>query len=157
MTVDTTDTVNVQDGTDNTVPPIYSATENGTPATLPPRTNNPKSHPSSQPPTPPTPVHHPLLQLGCQHSPSHPGLTRRNPHPPLRVLLQTHTLHDGALYHSHAAEVILPVREEGDLFLCTLLLGNVAVNTLLGMMMVDITNGAIGFLMSTGLVRVFIL
>ena len=50
---------------------------------------------------------------------------------------------------SHAAGVLLPVMEQGNLLLCTFLLGNLTVNTLS-----DITNGTIGFLMSTGLLRV---
>jgi len=47
---------------------------------------------------------------------------------------------------SHTVGVILPMREEGNLLLCTLLLGNVAFNTLLVIMMADITNGTIVFL-----------
>ena len=58
---------------------------------------------------------------------------------------------------NHTAGVILPVREEGGISLCTLLLSNMTVNILLNIIMADITNETIGFLMSTGLVRIFIL
>jgi len=58
---------------------------------------------------------------------------------------------------SRAAGVILQVKEEGNLLLCTFLLGNVAVDKILRIMMADITNGTVRFLMSTGLVRVYIL
>jgi len=52
---------------------------------------------------------------------------------------------------SHVVGVILPVREEGGILVRTSLLRNVAVNTLLVIMMLDILNGTIGFLTSTGL------
>jgi hypothetical protein len=54
---------------------------------------------------------------------------------------------------SRAAAKILPIRKNGNLLLCTLLLGNVAVNTLLGILMADITGGTVGFISSTCLVR----
>lgn len=47
------------------------------------------------------------------------------------------------------------MRKNGNLLLCTLLLGNVAVNTLLGILMADLTSGTVGFLSSTGLIVVF--
>ena len=56
---------------------------------------------------------------------------------------------------SRAASKILPIRQNGNLLLCTLLLGNVAVNTLLGILMADITGGTVGFLTSTGLIVIF--
>lgn len=56
---------------------------------------------------------------------------------------------------SRAAAKILPVRKNGNLLLCTLLLGNVAVNTLLGILMADITGGTVGFITSTGLIVIF--
>jgi len=116
------------------------------------------------PPTPPTPVHHPLLQMRHQHPPYHPLYTHWTPRTPLRVLLQSHTFHDGidttqleiiiagdGEMLSHVVGVILPVREEGGILVRTSLLRNVAVNTLLVIMMLDILNGTIGFLTSTGL------
>jgi metal transporter CNNM len=54
-----------------------------------------------------------------------------------------------------AAGKILPVRKNGNLLLCTLLLGNVAVNTLLGILMADITGGTVGFITSTALIVIF--
>ena len=53
---------------------------------------------------------------------------------------------------AHYARAILPVRENGNLLLCTLLLGNVAVNALL---MADMTSGLVGFLGSTILIVIF--
>jgi metal transporter CNNM len=56
---------------------------------------------------------------------------------------------------SQAAGKIYPVRKNGNLLLCTLLLGNVAVNTLLGILMADITSGTVGFITSTALIVIF--
>ena len=41
---------------------------------------------------------------------------------------------------------IIPVRKNGNLLLCTLLLGNVAVNALLSIIMADFAGGLAGFL-----------
>lgn len=56
---------------------------------------------------------------------------------------------------SSAARKIYPVRKNGNLLLCTLLLGNVAVNTLLGILMADLTSGTVGFISSTALIVIF--
>jgi len=56
---------------------------------------------------------------------------------------------------SKAAAAILPVRRKANLLLCTLLLGNVAVNTLLGILLADFAGGTLGFLISTALIVIF--
>jgi len=56
---------------------------------------------------------------------------------------------------SRAAGKIYPVRKNGNLLLCTLLLGNVAVNTLLGILMADLTSGTVGFITSTAMIVIF--
>jgi metal transporter CNNM len=53
------------------------------------------------------------------------------------------------------AEAIIPIREQGNLLLCTLVLGNVAVTSLESILMADLTTGLIGFLLTTVLVVVF--
>jgi len=54
-----------------------------------------------------------------------------------------------------AAKVIYPVRKNGNLLLCTLLLGNVAVNALLSILLADKAGGAVGFITSTFLIVIF--
>ena len=56
---------------------------------------------------------------------------------------------------SNAARAIYPVRANGNRLLCTLLLGNVAVNALLSILMADISGGLIGFLVSTISIVIF--
>ena len=53
------------------------------------------------------------------------------------------------------AQDILPFRSRGNLLLCTLLFGNVAVNCLLSILMADLTSGLAGFLISTLSIVVF--
>eukprot|EP01138_Halocafeteria_seosinensis_P002799 gb/GECG01002860.1/.p1 GENE.gb/GECG01002860.1/~~gb/GECG01002860.1/.p1 ORF type:complete len:249 (+),score=17.58 gb/GECG01002860.1/:1-747(+) len=53
------------------------------------------------------------------------------------------------------ASRIWPVRQNGNLLLCTLLLGNVAVNALLSILMAGLTNGMVGFLSSTAAITIF--
>ena len=53
------------------------------------------------------------------------------------------------------ARKILPLREDGNLLLCTLLLGNVLVNSLLSVMMANLTNGFIGVALATGIITIF--
>jgi len=56
---------------------------------------------------------------------------------------------------ARAAKAIYPVRLNGNLLLCTLLLGNVGVNSLLSIFMADLSNGLVGFIVSTGVIVVF--
>ena len=53
------------------------------------------------------------------------------------------------------ATKILPVRKKGNLLLCTLLIGNVMVNTLISILTADMTSGTIGFIISTVLITAF--
>ena len=53
------------------------------------------------------------------------------------------------------ARIIQPLREDGNLLLCVLLLGNVATNSLLSILMADMTSGMVGFLTSTILIVMF--
>ncbi|ETW01996.1 hypothetical protein H310_06514 [Aphanomyces invadans] len=54
-----------------------------------------------------------------------------------------------------AAKRIAPIRRDGNLLLTTLLLGNVAVNSLLSILMADITSGFLGFIVSTIVIVLF--
>lgn len=54
-----------------------------------------------------------------------------------------------------AARAIYPVRLKGNWLLCTLLLGNVATNALLSIIMADMTSGLVGFLSSTIMIVIF--
>ena len=53
------------------------------------------------------------------------------------------------------AKRIYPVRSNGNLLLCTLLLGNVAVNSLLSIILADFAGGTVGFVISTFLIVIF--
>jgi hypothetical protein len=53
------------------------------------------------------------------------------------------------------AKKIYPIRDNGNLLLCTLLLGNVSVNALLSILLADKAGGIIGFLASTFLIVIF--
>jgi len=53
------------------------------------------------------------------------------------------------------AERILPLRKKGNLLLCTILLGNVAVNSQLAILMGDLTSGTMGLITSTAIITLF--
>jgi len=53
------------------------------------------------------------------------------------------------------ARKVLPLRRRGNLLLCTILLGNVMVNSLLSILMADIAGGGIALVSSTALIVVF--
>ena len=59
------------------------------------------------------------------------------------------------LKNARFAEKIKPVRENGNLLLCTLLLGNVAVNAALSTLTADKFGGIAGFLGSTAAITIF--
>lgn len=61
----------------------------------------------------------------------------------------------GDTNNARYAQLIQPVRAKGNLLLCTLLIGNVAVNSALSILMADISGGLIGFLISTTAITIF--
>ena len=65
---------------------------------------------------------------------------------------RTHSQDQRLIKEAKHAEIIAPVRKQGNLLLCTLLLGNVAVNSLLSIFMAQLSGGMLGFLLSTGLI-----
>ena len=53
------------------------------------------------------------------------------------------------------AKKIYPIRKHGNLLLCTLLLGNVAVNSTMAIFLGDIASGLVAGVLSTGLIVIF--
>jgi len=53
------------------------------------------------------------------------------------------------------AEKILPIRRRGNLLLCTILFGNVTVNSALSIFMGDLTSGTMGLILSTAIITIF--
>lgn len=53
------------------------------------------------------------------------------------------------------AKRILPIRQRGNLLLCTLLLGNTLVNALIAVLLADLTSGIVGTVATTALIVVF--
>ena len=49
----------------------------------------------------------------------------------------------------------MPIRRRGNLLLCTILLGNVTVNSGLSILMGDLTSGLTGLIFSTGIITIF--
>ena len=68
----------------------------------------------------------------------------------LQVLVES-----GNPKQKQAANKIMPIRRHGNLLLCTLLLGNVAVNAALSIFMADLAGGLTGFLTSTAVIVFF--
>merc|ERR1712137_699501 len=67
----------------------------------------------------------------------------------LEIVIQS-----GTPKQSLHARRIYPIRKRGNLLLCTILLGNVAVDALLSILLADFTSGAMGFILSTGIIVV---
>jgi len=53
------------------------------------------------------------------------------------------------------ARKIIPLRKRGNLLLCTIILGNVSVNSILSILMADLTSGLIGVIISTVIIMIF--
>jgi len=53
------------------------------------------------------------------------------------------------------ALAIIPIRQKGNFLLCTLLLGNVAVNAALSILLTALSGGVLAFIISTGLIVIF--
>jgi len=54
-----------------------------------------------------------------------------------------------------SAQKIMPLRENANLLLCTLLLGNVMVNVMIPILLADLTGGLFGFIFSTVFIVIF--
>ena len=68
----------------------------------------------------------------------------------LKVLVES-----GSRLQRLCSRFILPLRKRGNLLLVTLLLGNVAVNALLSILLAELTSSIVGFLLSTGIIVIF--
>jgi metal transporter CNNM len=64
-------------------------------------------------------------------------------------------MHGDNVANAEAARKIYPIRKTGNRLLCTLVLGNVAVNSLLSILLADKAGGLLGFLISTFVIVTF--
>lgn len=69
--------------------------------------------------------------------------------------LDAHSLQRRARHGDKNAEIIYPIRRQGNLLLATLLLGNVAVNTTLSIFLGTIASGLVAGILATALIVVF--
>jgi metal transporter CNNM len=73
----------------------------------------------------------------------------------LELITKTDTTNEDELLEAKYAEAILPLRRRGNLLLCTILLGNVTVNSGLSILMGNLTSGLNGLIISTAIITVF--
>ena len=73
----------------------------------------------------------------------------------LELLMKTNSNDPDELADARYAERILPLRRRGNLLLCTILLGNVSVNSGLSILMGDLTSGLVGLIVSTAVITIF--
>ena len=73
----------------------------------------------------------------------------------LELLIKTKSDDENEIQDAMYAERILPLRRRGNLLLCTILLGNVAVNSQLSILMGDLTSGTMGLIISTAIITMF--
>ncbi|CAE8713112.1 unnamed protein product, partial [Polarella glacialis] len=67
----------------------------------------------------------------------------------LQVLIEVPKKDEEAVKVAKYAKKILPLRQKGNLLLCTILLGNTAVNALMSIILGEFAGGAVGFAAST--------
>jgi len=97
----------------------------------------------------------PGLHLGPSAAPARRSPPRRARHerPPGRA---PQILKDvGSPDDQRYATAILPIRQKGNLLLCTLLVGNSCVNSFMSIFLADLTSGAVGVALSTMLIVIF--
>eukprot|EP00931_Biecheleriopsis_adriatica_P026430 TRINITY_DN16087_c1_g1_i1.p1 TRINITY_DN16087_c1_g1~~TRINITY_DN16087_c1_g1_i1.p1 ORF type:complete len:552 (+),score=125.21 TRINITY_DN16087_c1_g1_i1:205-1860(+) len=70
----------------------------------------------------------------------------------LQVLIDVPNKDEAAVESAKHARKILPLRQKGNLLLCTILLGNTAVNALMAQLLADYAGGAVGFLLTTAII-----
>ena len=71
------------------------------------------------------------------------------------VVEQLEIVASGNSIDTEYALAIIPVRQSGNFLLCTLLLGNVAVNAALSILLTELSGGILAFLISTALIVIF--